>query len=348
MSTIQLFDQRIIVTEGNLLDSIREELRQRKAKRVLLLGSARALGQWGATSDAFAHWDVAQFSTIAQHVPRELVDDAGRIMDTHRPDTIVSIGGGSTLGFAKALAVSHPSIVVSVPTTLAGSEATSIYGVTENGVKVTRRNPLARPTTIIYDGSLLFGLSKSAIADSAANALAHCLDAFFTPNFHPVIASVAQMGVWALRESVGPLIRGVASRDEATTAMMGSYWAGVALEFAGSGPHHKICHHFGGGLGTPHSATHASVLPWALALSAQYSPDRAAKLAKIFSSGDLVAAVLSQLEQWGSTRTLGGYIDTEDIPSMADSLRQTLQGSLADSWTTEDVSALIAQVFSSD
>ena len=70
---------------------------------------------------------------------------------------MVSLGGGSTIGLGKAIALRTGADQVAVPTTYAGSEMTDILGETAEGRKTTRRDPPILPETVIYDVALTIG-----------------------------------------------------------------------------------------------------------------------------------------------------------------------------------------------
>src|SRR3546814_12766823 len=78
------------------------------------------------------------------HVPVATVDAAAAVARELDADCTVAIGGGSTVGLAKALSLrlDLPSLVV--PTTYAGSEVTPIWGLTEDGIKTTGRDKQIR------------------------------------------------------------------------------------------------------------------------------------------------------------------------------------------------------------
>jgi len=68
------------------------------------------------------------------HVPLEIARaarDEARRLDA---DCTVGIGGGSTIGLGKAIALDSALPIIALPTTYAGSEMTPIYGLTEGGI----------------------------------------------------------------------------------------------------------------------------------------------------------------------------------------------------------------------
>ena len=66
----------------------------------------------------------------------------------------MAIGGGSTTGLGKAIALDSGLPILAIPTTYAGSEMTPIYGLTEAGLKKTGKDPRVLPRTVIYDPEL--------------------------------------------------------------------------------------------------------------------------------------------------------------------------------------------------
>ncbi len=186
--------------------------------------------------------------------------------DRARADCLLSIGGGSVVGTAKAVAVQARIPIVAVPTTYAGSELTPTWGVTEGGRKRTARSLDALPRTVLYDPSLTVSLPAGVTAASGMNALAHCVGALYLPDTDPITGLVAEEGIRALAAG---LPRSVSSPDDLSAradALYGAYLAGAALAVVGPATHHRICHVLGGAYGLPHSQTHSVVLPYAAAL----------------------------------------------------------------------------------
>ena len=88
------------------------------------------------------------------HVPIEIAQAARGRPRALGADCCVAIGGGSTTGLAKAIALVSDLPILAIPTTYAGSEMTPIWGMTENGVKKTGRDPRVLPKTVLYDPAL--------------------------------------------------------------------------------------------------------------------------------------------------------------------------------------------------
>src|SRR5690606_39362740 len=106
----------------------------------------------------------------SMHVPDDAVQKAVKAVKEPGAGCVVALGGGSTTGLAKAMALEAALPILAVPTTYSGSEMTSIYGITEGGVKKTGKDPRALPRTVIYDPSLSLHLPLGISVVSGLNA----------------------------------------------------------------------------------------------------------------------------------------------------------------------------------
>ena len=128
----------------------------------------------------------------------------GRTRDRRRRLRRCSIGGGSTTGLGKAIALRTDLPQVVVPTTYAGSEVTPILGETQDGVKTTQRSPRILPEVVIYDVDLTLTLPPALSATCGMNAIAHAVEALYAKDRNPIISLMAEEGIAALaRASAG-------------------------------------------------------------------------------------------------------------------------------------------------
>jgi maleylacetate reductase len=94
------------------------------------------------------------------HTPEDVTLAALNFVQEKRADCFVAVGGGSTTGLSKALALRTDLPQIVIPTTYAGSEATPILGQTKDGVKTTLKDAKVLPEVIVYDVDLTFSLPK--------------------------------------------------------------------------------------------------------------------------------------------------------------------------------------------
>lgn len=120
-----------------------------------------------------------------------------RPVEAEEIDCLVAIGGGSTIGLAKAIALRTDLPQIAIPTTYAGSEMTPIIGETSNGAKITQTTAKVLPEVVIYDVDLTMGLPVGLSGMSGINAIAHAVEALYARDRNPVISLMAAEGVRA-------------------------------------------------------------------------------------------------------------------------------------------------------
>ena len=229
--------------------------------------------------------DAARCGTVVEHVPTELAADARAAAHAAGADLLIAVGGGSATGLAKAIALTSAIPIVAVPTTFAGSEATNVWGLTENGRKRTGNDPRVLPAVVVYDADLLAGLPAALAVASGLNAVAHAIDSMWAPRVDPIDAALATEGLRALRAGLPGVVTGDADATERT--QYGSYLAAVAFASAGSGLHHKICRRARRCV-RPAARDHpcAIVLPHVLAFNAPFAVAAADRIAAALGSDD--------------------------------------------------------------
>ena len=200
-------------------------------------------------------------------------------------DCAVAIGGGSTTGLGKAIALDSGLPIVAIPTTYAGSEATAIYGLTEGGVKKTGRDARVLPRTVIYDPELTLTLPYAMTVTSAFNAIAHAAEGLYAPDANPVIALMAEEGIRASAAALSPLRADPRDLGARSDALYGAWLCGTVLGAITMGLHHKLCHTLGGSFNLPHAQTRTVILPHALAYNAAAAPQALACIGKALGAG---------------------------------------------------------------
>lgn len=212
------------------------------------------------------------FNRVVMHTPLALADEARKMAADLKADCCVAIGGGSTIGFGKAVALTSGLPVIAVPTTYSGSEMTTIWGLSEGQTKKTGRDAKVLPKTVIYDPELTLDLPPAVTAASGMNAIAHCVEALYAHDGNPIVSLMAEEGIKALSVALPKIIVNGKDLSARADALYGSWLAGCTISTTSVALHHKLCHVLGG-FGLPHAETHSIVLPHAM----QYNRDAASE-----------------------------------------------------------------------
>ncbi len=258
---------------------------------------------------------------VVQHVPVELAERAREAATESSADAIVCLGGGSSTGLAKAIALTHHLPIVAVPTTYAGSEMTTIYGLTGGRHKQTGASPDVLPRVVVYDPLLTLGLPPTVTGPSAFNALAHSVEALYATGCNPVTTALALEGVRAISRSLPTVMADGSDIAGRSDLLYGAYLSGIALGTTSAGLHHKLCHVLGGTFNLVHADAHAAVLPHAVAFNAPALPDEMARLAEALGApGDDPAGALWDLAKAsGVTTDLAALgLTAVDLPEAAE------------------------------
>jgi maleylacetate reductase len=255
---------RVVFGAGSF-DKLADEVARLGLKRAMLLSTP---GQRRLAEEAQKRLGVATAGIHAEAVMHVPVETARAARETARrlaADCLVAVGGGSTIGLAKAVALDTGLPIIAVPTTYSGSEMTPIYGLTDNGVKRTGRDRKVLPRVVLYDAALTVGLPAKVSGPSGMNALAHCVEALYAQDANPVTALMAMQGVRALGRALPLVVREPLNIEARSEALYGAFLAGFSLGNAAMGIHHKLCHTLGGAFNLPHAELHTVILPHAAA-----------------------------------------------------------------------------------
>ncbi|KAF7957131.1 maleylacetate reductase [Cupriavidus sp. UYMU48A] len=302
--------QRIVFGAGSLaqLGEEADALGVRSAL-VLCTPGQRELAE--RASAALGARSAGIFDGAVMHVPLAQARLAREYAARHGADCTVAIGGGSTIGLAKAIALESALPVIAVPTTYSGSEMTPIYGLTDAGLKRTGRDPRVLPRTILYDPELSLALPASVSVTSGMNAIAHAAEGLYASDSNPVSRWMSREGIAAFGRSL-PVIAAAghpmdeAQREARSDALYGAWLCGAVLGSVTAGLHHKLCHTLGGTFNLPHAEVHTVVLPHALAYNAPAAPEAMAAIAQALGArhGNAPLAVFELAAKLGAPTSL--------------------------------------------
>ena len=240
----------------------------------------------------------------AMHVPVAVAEQALARSREIDAGGCLAVGGGSAIGLAKAIAAQTGLPIVALPTTYAGSEMTSIWGLSDAGGKRTGRDPKVRPGTVVYDPELTVTLPVRQSVTSGMNALAHSAEALYAPDRSPITALVAAESVRAIADALPRVHADPRNLEARADALYGAWLAGTALGSTTMSLHHQLCHLLGGLFDMPHAETHTAVLPHVLALNLPAVPEARTALRSALGAADPARYLFCTARRLGAEMSL--------------------------------------------
>lgn len=239
------------------------------------------------------------FSDVDPNPNEKNLDNAVAAYKAGEHDGVIAFGGGSGLDLGKMVAFmagqTRPvwdyedvddwwtradadaiAPIIAVPTTAGtGSEVgrASVITNSKTHVKKIIFHPKVMPTVVISDPELTAGMPKFITAGTGLDAFAHCVEAFSSPNYHPMSQGMALEGMRLVKEY---LPRAFANGNdlEARAHMMSAAMMGATAFQKGLGAIHAMSHPVGAVFGTHHGTTNAVCMPAVLKLNAPKIKDR--------------------------------------------------------------------------
>ena len=243
-------------------------------------------------------------------------------------DGLVGLGGGSAIDTCKAVVVeasretqATPCCkVIAVPTTYAGAEWTSFFGMLLGpGQKGGGSDERARPAGAIYDPALTLGLPLADTVGTSMNALAHCAEAYYAPGRSDRGDRHADCGATAISYALPIVARDSAGIYGRTRLLEGAMRAAMALGEAGLAFGHALAQAIGGRYGLPQGHMNAICLPAALRFNEPAVPEAVARLARALGVDDAPAR-LEELARLGGfpLRLRDHGVPEADLPALAE------------------------------
>jgi maleylacetate reductase len=270
---------RVIFGAG-CAEKLRDEIERLGASKVLVLCSPEQREAGISTLNRLGALGAGLFYRATMHVPAEIAQAAREEATLLGADCCVAVGGGSTTGLAKAIALTTGLPIVAIPTSYAGSEMTPIWGMTEGGVKKTGRDLRVLPRTVLYDPALTLTMPAMMSATSGMNSVAHCVEALYAKDANPIISMIAEEGIRSMAAGLPAVVREPSNLEARSLALYGTWLGGVSLGAVGMALHHKLCHTLGGTFNLPHAETHTVILPHAVAYNSAAAPEAMARVAR--------------------------------------------------------------------
>jgi maleylacetate reductase len=288
--------QRVVFGPGAVAQT-GEEAERLKLSRALVVatpGSGARLGN--KVVELLGVRAAALHALAVIHVPKAVAEAGLAAAREANADGLVAVGGGSAIGLAKIIARDTALPIIAVPTTYSGSEATTIFGITDGARKTTGRDGKVLPRTVIYDPDLTLGLPASVSAASGMNAMAHCVESFWAEGRTPVTLALASEAMRRFANNLPTVVADGADRDARGECLIAAWLSGTVLSVS-NGLQHKLAHVLGG-LGLPHAETHAIILPHVMRFNLKAAHDANARLAQALDSDDPADAVANMLNKF--------------------------------------------------
>ena len=304
---------RVIFGVG-ALDRLPEEVKRFGASRALVLATPEQQQVAEEVSVRLGSISAGVYAKAVMHVPIETARAAREEASRLGADCCVAVGGGSTVGLAKAIALESDIPIIAVPTTYAGSEMTPIWGITEAGVKKTGRDRRVLPKTVLYDPTLTVSLPAHISGPSGMNAIAHCVEGLYAQDANPIMTLMAVEGIRALARSLPIVVKESANLDARADALYGAWLAGMVLGAVGMAIHHKLCHTLGGSFNLPHAEVHTVILPHATAYNRDAAPEAMRLAADALGASDAAQGLFDL------AKNIGAPVALKDIGMPAEGL----------------------------
>jgi alcohol dehydrogenase class IV len=252
-------------------------------------------------------------------------------------DGVIAFGGGSALDLGKLIAFQAGQTrpvwdfedvgdwwtransdaiapIVAVPTTAGTGSEVGRAGVITNEATHTKKvifHPKLLPAIVIADPELTTGMPAFITAGTGMDALAHCLEAYCAPGYHPMADGIAVEGIRLVFENL-PTAFADGKNLTARAHMMSAAAMGAAAFQKGLGAIHSLSHPVGALYDTHHGMTNAVFMPYVLAFNRPVIEARIERLAAYCAIAGgfdgFAAAILKLREQLGVPHTLGGLI----------------------------------------
>lgn len=300
---------RVIFGAGSL-KNLKAEIEALGAKKALILCTPEQVELAEKISGLLGSSSVGIFPKAVMHVPVETAKEAVAVAKKLGADCAIAVGGGSTTGLGKAIALEYDLPILAIPTTYAGSEMTPVYGITENGIKKTGKDSRVLPKTVIYDPELTLSLPLDMSITSGINAIAHAAEGLYAQNGNPIMSLLAEEGIRALADGLRLLKKNDQDIEARSLCLYGAWLCGYVLGNVGMAIHHKLCHTLGGSFNLPHAPTHTVVLPHAIAYNETAVPEAMERIKRALGTTESTAAnalfdLVSELEGPTSLAELG-------------------------------------------
>jgi alcohol dehydrogenase class IV len=280
------YAQKIVFGDG-ALEQVAAVVKEIGCRRVMLVTTAgRLASDDGARlTSRLGRALASTFAEVRSHVPTSIVQAAVNQARADGVDGVVSFGGGSCADLGKAVGffleqeAGTPGVSyfdraalphVSIPTTYSGAELTPFFGMTDEATrqKSGAGGPTVAPAAAIYDPALTLSTPPRVSAETGMNALAHGVEAAYSPHRTPEAEAVALACVARIASTLPSVVERPDDLAARTRVLEGAVLGGRCLQNASMGVHHGLAQLVGGRTGIPHGLANGILLAHAVRFNA--------------------------------------------------------------------------------
>ena len=286
--------------------------------------------------------DMNNFSNFSGNPIGKNITEGVVLYNKHKCDGVIAFGGGSALDVGKGIAFmcgqtrplwdfedigdywkradeSKVAPIIAIPTTAGtGSEAGRASAVVneETGVKKIIFHPKFMPTIVILDPLLTVNLPPRITAATGMDALAHNLEAFCAPGFHPMADGIAMEGMRLIKNSLS-----IAFKDgqniKARTEMLAAASMGSTAFQKGLGAIHSLSHPVNAQFNVHHGLSNAIFMPYVLTFNKKEISERIISICDYLglekSFDGFIKWVIDLRKEFNIPHKLSDIVDQEKI-----------------------------------
>jgi maleylacetate reductase len=269
---------------------------------------------------ASPRWDTLDCPVEAEsrwrEVPSARVAEAVDV--ARRADGVLAVGGGSAIDLGKAISAAAELPLVSVPTTYAGAEWTSFFGIRDPARRLRGGGGGAHLAAIVYEPGLTLDLPTETSVGTAMNAIAHCAEALYARGHNPAADEHALAGARLIAEWLPPVVAAPHDLEARTELLRGACHGGAALAGSALALAHAMAQAIGGRYGLPHGTLNGICLPPVLRFNTVFVPDAVARFGEAIGGPDDPAGHVEELAALAGPKRLRELgVREADLPGLA-------------------------------
>lgn len=326
--------------------SVGNELMALGAKRPILVTDETLVKTEMVASvrEALGQSLAAEFSGVVPDTGIEIVDEAVKVARDANADSVVSVGGGSSMDTAKGVAAmltsdaasvreiigffklkKMPAPHIAVPTTAGtGSEVTSMSVIKDRAAnkKLYLIDPKLIPQVGILDPELTVSMPKGVTAGTGMDAMTHAAESVMSTNTMLPADALALHAISLITEYLPVAVENGDDIEARGMMLIASAEAGQAFQNTYVGIVHALAHALGGIFGVPHGLGNGMLLWLGMEFNAEAVPDRVATIGKAMGVKQEAAAAIEAMRNLAikvgiPQKLADAGVDTSRIPEIA-------------------------------